>query len=321
MGIVVIGATLVDIKGYPYDQYNPTGRNTGRIIQVHGGVCRNIAEDIANVELRPVFVSLVDHSGLGEDCIRKLEKHKVNVDYIRKTEDGLGTWMAIFDNSGDVAGSISKRPDLREIGRILEEQGDEIFENADSVCVEVDINVEILKQVLRLAEKYGKEVYAVISNMSLAVERRDLIQRTACFVCNQQEAGMFFSRDFEKLSPEELAPVLRRSSDKARIPRMVVTMGGRGSVYADNLTGEWGIVPSINVDVIDTTGAGDAFFAGVVIGLTYGKDLRQACMIGTRIAGSVIATRENVCPRFHPEEFGIEISAGDEKDRKETAHD
>ena len=273
------------------------------------------------MELRPVFVSLVDHSGLGEDCIRKLEKHKVNVDYIRKTEDGLGTWMAIFDNSGDVAGSISKRPDLREIGRILEEQGDEIFENADSICVEVDINVEILKQVLRLAEKYGKEVYAVISNMSLAVERRDLIQRTACFVCNQQEAGMFFSRDFEKLSPEELAPVLRRSSDKARIPRMVVTMGGRGSVYADNLTGEWGIVPSINVDVIDTTGAGDAFFAGVVIGLTYGKDLRQACMIGTRIAGSVIATRENVCPRFHPEEFGIEIPGGDEKDRKETAHD
>ncbi len=75
------------------------------------------------------------------------------------------------------------------------------------------------------------------------------------------------------------------------------------------------------MDVIDTTGAGDAFFAGVVIGLTYGKDLRQACMIGTRIAGSVIATRENVCPRFHPEEFGIEISGGDEKERKETAHD
>ena len=121
MGIVVIGATLVDIKGYPYDQYNPTGRNAGRIIQVHGGVCRNIAEDIANVELRPVFVSLVDRSGLGEDCVRKLEKHKVNVDYIRKTEDGLGTWLAIFDNSGDVAASISKRPDLREIGKILEE--------------------------------------------------------------------------------------------------------------------------------------------------------------------------------------------------------
>ena len=83
MGIVVIGATLVDIKGYPYDQYNPTGRNAGRIIQVHGGVCRNIAEDIANVELRPVFVSLVDHSGLGEDCIRKLEKHKVQFVWVK----------------------------------------------------------------------------------------------------------------------------------------------------------------------------------------------------------------------------------------------
>lgn len=309
MGIVVIGATLVDIKGYPYDQYNPTGRNAGRIVQVHGGVCRNIAEDIANVELQPVFVSLVDHSGLGEDCIRKLQRHGVNVDYIRRTEDGLGTWLAIFDNTGDVAGSISKRPDLKEIGRILEEQGDEIFREADSICVEVDISPEILGQILDLAEKYGKEVYAVISNMSIAVERRDLIRRTACFVCNQQEAGMFFSRNFDRFSPEELAPVLRRSAEKARISRMVVTMGGQGSVYADGLTGEWGIVPPLHVDVIDTTGAGDAFFSGVVIGLTYGMDLRRSCMIGTRLAGSVISTRENVCPRFHPEEFGIERPA------------
>ena len=306
MGIVVIGATLVDIKGYPYDQYNPTGRNAGRIIQVHGGVCRNIAEDIANVELRPVFVSLVDHSGLGEDCIRKLEKHKVNVDYIRKTEDGLGTWMAIFDNSGDVAGSISKRPDLREIGRILEEQGDEIFENADSVCVEVDINVEILKQVLRLAEKYGKEVYAVISNMSLAVERRDLIQRTACFVCNQQEAGLLFSVNYDHCSAQELAEDIRGRAEQAKIRRLVVTMGENGAAYTETGCGS-GYCSAKNVDIIDTTGCGDAFFAGVAVGLTYGETLKESCEIGTVLASSVIATNESVCPSFRPEEFGLKI--------------
>ena len=31
------------------------------------------------------------------------------------------------------------------------------------------------------------------------------------------------------------------------------------------------------VDVIDTTGAGDAFFAGTTIGLTYGKTLAESC--------------------------------------------
>ena len=55
MGIVVIGAVFVDIKGYPLSTYIPGGRNAGRVEQVHGGVCRNVAEDIANVELRPTL--------------------------------------------------------------------------------------------------------------------------------------------------------------------------------------------------------------------------------------------------------------------------
>ena len=38
MGIVVIGAVFVDIKGYPLSAYIPGGRNAGRIEQVHGGV-------------------------------------------------------------------------------------------------------------------------------------------------------------------------------------------------------------------------------------------------------------------------------------------
>ena len=40
MGIVVIGAVFVDIKGYPLSTYIPGGRNAGRMEQVHGGVSR-----------------------------------------------------------------------------------------------------------------------------------------------------------------------------------------------------------------------------------------------------------------------------------------
>ena len=95
MGIVVIGAVFVDIKGYPLSTYIPGGRNAGRVEQVHGGVCRNVAEDIANVELRPTFVSLVDDTGSGQDVIDKLAKHKVNTKYIEKVPDGMGTWLAV----------------------------------------------------------------------------------------------------------------------------------------------------------------------------------------------------------------------------------
>ncbi len=306
MGIVVIGAIFVDIKGYPEDVFIPTGRNVGRVEQVHGGVCRNVAEDIANVELRPTFVSLVDESDVGAGVVRKLKKHQVNTDYIRVTPDGMGTWLVIFGNDGDVAASISKRPDLQPICDILDEQGDEIFADADSIVVEIDMDKEIIKRVFRLAQKYHKDVYAMVSNMSIAVERRDFLQQTACFICNQQEAGILFSDNYADKDPAQLEEILAQKVRLARIPRMVVTMGAQGAVYAQ-ADGVRGYCPARQVHVKDTAGAGDAFCAGTAIGLTYGKDLGQACEIGAHLAASVIMTSENVCPRFLPGELGLDI--------------
>ena len=305
-GIVVIGATFVDIKGYPFSQYIPAGRNAGRVFEVHGGVCRNVAEDIANIELRPTFISVVDESGISTDVIDRLDRHRCNTDYIRRTPDGLGTWLAVFDHSGDVVASISKRPDLSAIEETLDEYGDEIFANADSVAVEFDIEVPILKKILALAEKYGKPVFSPVSNMSIAVERRDLMKRLACIVCNLQEAEILFSDMFEGKSAEEMTALIARKAELAQIPGIVVTLGSEGAVYARPGI-EYGHCPAQKIDVRDTTGAGDAFFAGVAIGLTYGKTLSKACEIGTRLAASVIATDENVCPRFLPAEFDLEI--------------
>lgn len=306
MGIVVIGATFVDVKGYPLAQYIPGGRNVGRVVQVHGGVGRNVVEDIANVELRPTFVSVVDETGLSDDVVRNLIRHKVEIRYIARSPEGLGTWLAVFNNDGDVIASISRRPDLSAVRDVLDEHGDEIFSGADSIVVEFDIEEPILKKVLDLAQKHGKEVYTVISNMSIAMKRRDLLQRTAVLVCNEQEAGMLFSEDYTGTDPEELKEIMVRRASLSGIPRIVVTLGERGAVYADK-NGEAGVCPALRVDVVDTTGAGDAFFAGVAIGLTYGKTVGEACVIGTRLAASVISSRENVCPRFRPEEFGIHI--------------
>ena len=304
MGIVVIGDVFIDIKGYSTSPYIPQGRNAGTILQIHGGVGRNVVEDIANVELEPTFVGLVDNDAMGEDVIQKLKRHKVDTRYMRKVKDGMGTWLAVFDHEGDVVGSISKRPDHAPIERILDEQGDEIFRDADSIVIEIDLDKEIVKKTFSYAEKYNKKVYAIVSNMSIAIERRDFIRRTACFVCNQQEAGMLFSEDYENKTPQEMADILADRIKSARISRMVVTMGEHGAVYADS-EGNRGAVPALKVDVVDTTGAGDAFFAGVCMGLTYGKTMEEACKIGTRLSSTVITTSENICPRFMPEEFGL----------------
>ncbi len=307
MGIVVIGATFVDIKGFPEDAYIPTGRNVGRVEYVHGGVARNVVEDIANVELRPTFLGIVDDTPLGTDVRSKLENHKVNTQYMLTVPNGMGTWLAVFDNNGDVAGSISKRPNMLPLVGLLERKGDEIFSQADAVVLEVDLDKEIVKAVLDLAQKHNTRVFGLVSNMSIAAKRRDFLQRFTCFICNQQEAGQLFLDDYTEKNPEEMMTILSQKVVQAKIPSMVVTMGDRGAVYA-TCGGEVGTCPARNVQVKDTTGAGDAFCAGVSIGLTYGKTMREAIEIGSMLAASVITSSENVCPRFQPAELGLDVS-------------
>lgn len=310
MGIVVLGAVFVDIKGYPEGIYIPAGRNAGRVEQIYGGVSRNVTEDIANCELRPTFVSLVDDTAVGADVIRRLKNHKVDTQYMRQVPDGMGTWLAVFDHEGDVVASISKRPNLMPILNILEEKGDEIFSRADSIVIEVDMDKAIVKKTLSLAKKYGKPVYGVVANMSICLERRDFLKELSAFVCNIQEAGLLFCTDFSENTPQELVEMISRRVIQAKIPKLVVTLGAQGAVYAD-CNGEKGYCPARTVEVKDTTGAGDSFCAGLSVGLTYGKSLKEACEIGTYLAASVIVTTENVCPRFLPRELGLDMDVVD----------
>lgn len=307
MGIVVIGATFVDIKGFPNDVYIPEGRNAGTIEYIHGGVSRNVVENIANVGLKPTFISIVDNSALGIDVLNRLKEHHVNINYVQKITNGMGTWLAVFDQNGDVAGSISQRPNLMPILDLLEEKGDEIISQCDSIVLEADINIEIVEKVFKLAHKYNKKVFSIISNMSIALKRKELLKQFDCFICNELEAGMLFDDDYSLMAPEELKDIIIEKVRNESIPAMIVTMGKKGSIYAD-INGNSGVNQAKKVEVKETTGAGDAFCSGVAIGLTYGKTLEESVKIGTLFASKVIVTNENVCSVFSLEEYGIDCN-------------
>lgn len=296
MSIAVIGNIFVDIKGFPFEKYITDGRNAGEVKYIHGGVGRNVAEDIGRLSLQPTFISLADEGSMGDAVLARLAKSGVNTDWIVRCANGMGTWLAVFNERGDIAGQISARPDSGPLGALLREKGDGIFPELDAVAFEFDIDGEnIAESIVALAEKYRKKLYAVIANMSVALKRKSMMSSLECLVCNSEEAGILFDSDYRSLTPDVVCAVLGKDARTLGVRSMVVTLGAQGAVYMD-ANGEVGYCPAETVEVCDTTGAGDAFFAGVVAGLTNGKTMADAVRLGTHLAASVIVTNENVCP-------------------------
>lgn len=100
-------------------------------------------------------------------------------------------------------------------------------------------------------------------------------------VVNESEAVLVAqSLGFEKTDPKDAARCIQSTSKSS----VVLTLGARGAFSVAN-SGEFEAA-AINVDVVDTTGAGDAFVGAFVAALDKGKDLRSAVRRGV-VAGSL----------------------------------
>jgi len=100
------------------------------------------------------------------------------------------------------------------------------------------------------------------------------------FLCNQIESERLSGfADIEKASG-----FLRKKGAKS----VVIKLGEKGC-WIDSDEYE-GIIAAPKVEVVDTTGAGDAFAAGMIAALVKGKNLKDACLEGNK-AGAKMVTK------------------------------
>lgn len=93
--------------------------------------------------------------------------------------------------------------------------------------------------------------------------------------------------EIEKFS--NLAKSLQDSINKDNVNVVIITMGSKGCVYVSKSIPSPSFIKSKKVTkVIDTTGAGDTFFGGVVLNLALGKDIKQAVEFATSASSLAI---------------------------------
>lgn len=291
--VTVIGTIFVDIKGFPRGEYHPLGRNVGQVQFFHGGVGRNVVETLAQLELNPMFVSTVDQSGLGQEVIERLQRRGIDTTYVPAIEkEGMGMWMAILDERGDLAGSISQMPSLEIMESAILERADDFLSKSNAVVLEIDLNEQIAVSIVEKAVKKNLPLYGIPGNLDVLHKRLDLLQHFQCFICNEIEAQQLTSIIQDNPENREKAAKLLTSSG---LKQVVITLGEKGCYYYDAKLEKGDFQPARIVEVVDTTGAGDSFFAGTVSALIKGESLAQAVQLGTSVAGWTISSSESTC--------------------------
>lgn len=290
-GIAVIGTVFMDIKGFAFDEYDPVGTNIGEIKFVHGGVGRNAAENLANIGLPVTFLSTVDAGASGDEIISALKSKNIDVSHVFRTkEKGMGMWLAVLNSDGELCGSISQQPDLAVFEQYIDSVIETVIKDCSCVVLEIDMSKTIAEKVLAAAEKASRPVYAIVGNMSVISANKNLLTKTACFICNNIEAGKLNDVDFTDVSIEKLLSEIKVIADKFDINSLIITNGADGAVYYDRTTGMIGHQPAVKTGVVDSTGAGDAFFSGAVGALFNGFTIDKACEFGAVLASRVIAS-------------------------------
>ncbi|MDF2631026.1 MAG: psuK [Symbiobacteriaceae bacterium] len=293
--VVVVGTIFVDLKCFPKYELNYKGRNPGTAQFFHGGVGRNVAETMALLGSEVRFSSSVQEGGIGHEVLSRLHEAGVDVDAINVTaaRDGHGMWVAILHRDGDLACSISQMPDTKYMEEAWRMHGQRVLRDAKLCVLEFDLSDSLAEEVVRDAEALGVPVVGLPGNFECIRRRPDLIPRVNTFICNQIEA--------EELAggrPISSIPAAKQAAKlilERGLEQVVITLGAQGAVALARGWDEPFHVPVLPVDVVDTTGAGDAFVAGLSYALAEGAGLKVAVQAAVRVAAWTVSSTESVC--------------------------
>lgn len=288
--IVVVGAANLDILGFSHKPLIPGDSNPGRVQLCAGGVGRNIAENLSRLgaitELITVSGDDIDGNFIRESCLRSGigMTHSLTV-----PDAGSSTYMAIMGSDGDMSLALS---DLSIINHIDEEflsSKNAVISGAAVIVADTNLSQEALRY---MADGFPDSVICVDAVSSTKAEKLiPLVGRIHTLKMNRIEA--------EAISgiPAETDDEIRLCGNKLLergTEQVFITMGNRG-VYWCSRDGE-GVHPPREIEVVNTTGAGDAFMAGIVLGALYKIGIQKTLGIASAVAALTISGEATVNP-------------------------
>lgn len=289
--VVVIGAAGFDIKGrVTSDRVFEGSSNAGILTMGVGGVARNIAENLARLDVPTTLIAAVADDILGSVVIQRTRDAGVETDLILNVPDArTGAYLGLLTPEGDLLMGIDDMGIVRRITPRVVRQARSVLRHAGMVVMDANLPVQTIRAVRRICSAAAVPVCLEPVSLPLIGRIIPSIPGSALFTPNVAEAEAILGCTITTLEEAQAAALAFRERE---IDIAVITLGGGGAVYATSEGS--GHVPAIQTEIVDESGAGAAMTAGIICGLMHRFPIDEAVALGASAASLTLLSPETV---------------------------
>jgi ribokinase len=265
--IVVVGSFNVDLASYMHRMPKPGETVHGREFMIGpGGKGSNQAVAAARLGAEVTFIGRIGTDVFAPYALELWEREGINLQLVVQDPNNPTGVAAIFvDESGENRIVVTLGANLKVSKEDIDLAKNAISQ-ADLLLTQLEIDYDTASYALRVAKELG--VRTILNPAPAGQLATDALVNADILTPNETELEILSSMSGAPI--EESARSLLTSRDQA----IIVTLGSNGAfcVQKDQVIS----VPTYDVDVVDTTGAGDAFNAALAVAVAEGLELKDA---------------------------------------------
>jgi len=276
--VVVVGSSNMDLvvkaRRIPAKGETILG---GDFIMTPGGKGANQAVAAAKLGAEVYFVAKLGNDIFGRQSLSNFQKVGIHTEYVEQTQEApSGVALITVDDAGDNVIVVAPGANLKLSPEDVR-QTRSVISSSGAVAAQLEVPLETVDFAARLANDSG--VPFILDPAPAQRLGYELLRMVDVLTPNETEAEILTGI---KVSDEDSALAAAKDLLQHDVKTVILTMGTKGYLLATMDTAEF--VPSVRVDAVDATAAGDAFTGSLAVGLARGKTLADAATFANHVA-------------------------------------
>ena len=255
----------------------------------YGGKGSNQAVGCARLGARVSFVARIGTDSFGEMALGLYRDEGIDITHVKRTADAPTGVGFIIVEAASGHNCITIDPGANELLTAADvAQCEAAFNSSAVVLTQLEIPVAAAEAALARGRERG--AITILNPAPVRPLPPSLLQLVDILTPNQSEAKVLAGLSpVAEVEPEAVARRLIRSGVK----QVVMTLGENGALIVTDKSSTR--IPAVCMSAVDTTGAGDAFNAGLAIALACGTSLEEAVPFAA-VTGGLAVIKEGVVP-------------------------